>query len=358
MLASFRGKNPVDRGMVREKKTPYPALSNPNPIPGAMGIVIVCTLLVVANSLAWLWALTEFAGQQTLLGAAILAYTFGLRRAIDGDHIAAIDQATREVPQTPERVMAGSLFFSMGHAMVVVAGMVSVTAAAIALGRRFQQFEALSGCIAAGTSTMVLLGIAIVNLAIFVHVWGRFRQTYRGGTVNQPRIRASCEFQWPIYRHLQIFYTDPLRFIFCLGLGGVTEVALLGTLSAQAAARGSMLSWLVLPTLFTVALVQIDLTDGMPISYACTRALGDPLRRIWFCLAVAVVSALVAFFIFFGGTIGIVPEIMQHYGRPWLAIGDFNHWLGAIDYVALCFFVLSLVISAQVCRTEYRYESG
>jgi nickel/cobalt transporter (NiCoT) family protein len=254
--------------------------------------------------------------------------------------------------------MVGSLFFTMGHSMMVVAGMVSVTAAAIVLGRRFQRFEALTGCVAVGTSTMVLLGIAIVNLAIFVHVWGRFRQTYCGGTVNQPQVRASCQFQRPIYRHLQIFHTDPLRFIFRLGLGGVMEVVLLGTLSAQAAARGSMLSWLVLPALFIVALLLIDLTDGMPISYACTRVLGDPLRRSWFCLAVTVVSALVAFFIFFGGTIGIVPEIMQHYGRPWLAIGDFNHWLGAIDYVALCFFVLSLVISAQVCRTEYRYESG
>jgi len=101
----------------------------------------------------------------------------------------------------------------------------------------------------------------------------------------------------------------------------MTEVVLLDTLAAQAAARGSMLSWLVLPTLFTVASALIDLTNGMPISYACTRALGDPLRRICCCLAVTVMSALVAF-LFFDRTIGIVSEIVRRHGRPWLAIGD------------------------------------
>ena len=37
--------------------------------------------------------------------AAILAYTFGLRHAIDGDHIAAIDRVTRKMSQTAERYL-------------------------------------------------------------------------------------------------------------------------------------------------------------------------------------------------------------------------------------------------------------
>jgi len=75
-------------------------------------------------------------------------------------------------------------------------------------------------------------------------------------------------------------------------------------------------------------------------------------------LAVTVVSALVACFIFGGGSIGIGAEIVQRHGNLWPTIGEFNHYLGAIDYVALCFFVLSLAVSAQVCRREYRCESG
>ena len=322
-----------------------------------MGIVLVCTLLV-ANSVAWLWALAEFADQRTLLGAAILAYTFGLRHAIDGDHIRAIDHATRKKSQTAERVMVGSLFFTMGHSMMVLIGMVSVTATAMTLSRCFQQFETVSGLIATGTSAVVILGIAIVNLAIFSYVWMRLMRMYRTGTMNPQSLGSNCQFHPPIYRRLQIFDVDPLQVIFRLGLGGVTEVVLLGTLSAQAVKRGSMLSCLVLPTLFTVALVLIDTTDGMPISYACTRVLGDPLRRISFCLAVTVVSALVTFFVLGGVTIGFLPEVVQRYGSRWLTIGKFNHWLIAIDHVALCFFVLSLVISAQACRMEYRRQGG
>jgi high-affinity nickel permease len=47
-----------------------------------------------------------------------------------------------------------------------------------------------------------------------------------------------------------------------LGIGNVTEVTLLGILSAQAAERGSVLSCLVLPVLFTAALILIDTTEG------------------------------------------------------------------------------------------------
>ena len=114
-----------------------------------------------------------------------------------------------------------------------------------------------------------------------------------------------------------------------------------------------MLSSLVLPTLFTVALVLVDLTDGMPISYACTRALGLSATRFGesgLALAATVLSALVAFLIFGGGTIGILPA-----AKSMAAIGHLNHWLVAIDYVALWVFVLSSVISAEVCRGEYRW---
>ena len=341
--------------MVDKREISYPAVSKSRPVPRIRGIILVCALLVAANGLAWIWALREFAHQRTLLGAAILAYTFGLRCAVDCDHIAAIDRATRKMPQIAERVMTGSLFFAMGHSAVVVIGIVSVTAAAIALSNRFQQFKAVSEFVATGTSTIVLVGIAIVNLAIFAHIWARFRRVYRSGSVNQPEAQASRQFLVPLYRYpMQIFYVDPLQFIFRLGLGGGAEIVLLGILSAQAAERGSMLSWLVVPALFSVAVALIDITDGMRITGACIRVLGDPLRRIWFCLAVTAMSALVAFLISGGAIVRFVPEIVQTYGSSWLAVGEVKHWLAAIEYVALCFFVLSLVISAQVCRGEYR----
>jgi hypothetical protein len=38
----------------------------------------------------WVWVLLVFRDQPVLLGTPLLAYTFGLRYAVDADHIAAI----------------------------------------------------------------------------------------------------------------------------------------------------------------------------------------------------------------------------------------------------------------------------
>src|ERR1700674_4662641 len=52
--------------------------------------------LACVNFGAWLWAFLAFLDKPVLLGTAFLAYTFGLRHAVDADHIAAIDNVTRK----------------------------------------------------------------------------------------------------------------------------------------------------------------------------------------------------------------------------------------------------------------------
>src|ERR1700675_1569621 len=60
-------------------------------------------LLGLGNLAAWAWALLAFHDQPLLLGAALLAYGFGLRHAVDADHIAAIDNVTRKLMQEGKR---------------------------------------------------------------------------------------------------------------------------------------------------------------------------------------------------------------------------------------------------------------
>lgn len=57
----------------------------------------LCGLLIVLNAAAWGWAAVMCRGDAVLLGTAVLAYTFGLRHAVDADHIEAIDNATRKL---------------------------------------------------------------------------------------------------------------------------------------------------------------------------------------------------------------------------------------------------------------------
>ena len=60
-----------------------------------------------------------FRGHPVLLGTALLAYSFGLRHAVDADHIAAIDNVTRKLMQEGKRPVSVGFFFALGHSTVV-----------------------------------------------------------------------------------------------------------------------------------------------------------------------------------------------------------------------------------------------
>ena len=82
-----------------------------------------CTVysgLACFNVGAWVWAFFVFHDKPVLLGTAFLAYTFGLRHAVDADHIAAIDNVTRKLMQEGRRPVSVGLFFSLGHSTIVV----------------------------------------------------------------------------------------------------------------------------------------------------------------------------------------------------------------------------------------------
>src|SRR5947207_5834276 len=77
--------------------------------------VAIYTVLLAANVAAWAWALLAFHDHPVLLGTCFLAYGFGLRHAVDADHIAAIDNVTRKLMQEGKRPLTVGLFFSLGH---------------------------------------------------------------------------------------------------------------------------------------------------------------------------------------------------------------------------------------------------
>lgn len=74
-------------------------------------IVLLMVLLIGANIVAWLWAFTAFGNNTSLLALSLIAWCYGLRHAVDADHIAAIDSATRKLMQQKTRPDDGSLVF-------------------------------------------------------------------------------------------------------------------------------------------------------------------------------------------------------------------------------------------------------
>jgi nickel/cobalt transporter (NiCoT) family protein len=72
-----------------------------------------------------------------LLATALIAYGFGLRHAVDADHIAAIDNVTRKLMQQGKRPISVGFFFSLGHSTVVIAAAILIALTASTFQRSF-----------------------------------------------------------------------------------------------------------------------------------------------------------------------------------------------------------------------------
>ena len=70
--------------------------------------------LIGFNVAAWVYTLAAFHNHPVLLGTALLAYGFGLRHAVDADHIAAIDNVTRKLMQEGKRPLGVGSVCSWG----------------------------------------------------------------------------------------------------------------------------------------------------------------------------------------------------------------------------------------------------
>src|SRR5277367_2990188 len=108
---------------------------------------VIYVVLLAANVLSWAWALIAFRQYPVLLGTALLAYTFGLRHAVDADHIAAIDNVTRKLMQAGKRPVSVGFFFALGHSTIVVLATVAIAATATAFKDQLGVFQSFGGII-------------------------------------------------------------------------------------------------------------------------------------------------------------------------------------------------------------------
>ncbi len=142
-------------------------------------VIGIYGLLFLFNSGAWLWAAVAFRHFPLLLGTALLAYSFGLRHAVDADHIAAIDNVTRKLMQEGKRPVAVGLMFSLGHSTIVVIGSAAIAAAALvlqhhALSHHIGAVRDIGGFIGTLVSSLFLFAIAIVNIVVLVSIYRAF----------------------------------------------------------------------------------------------------------------------------------------------------------------------------------------
>jgi nickel/cobalt transporter (NiCoT) family protein len=344
-------------------KSKLPENGSEPDLPGLRGrIAGIYGLLILANLAAWIWAFIAFAHQPVLMGTAVLAYSLGLRHAIDADHIAAIDNVTRKLMQEGKRPVAVGFFFALGHSTVVVLASLAVALTANSLKDSFASYRDIGGIVGTSASASFLFIIAIANLIVLRDVYRAFRRVERGEKVTEEDVDTLLQQRgWmarlfrPLFRLVsESWHLYPIGLLFALGFDTASEISLFG-LSAQASNSVSGWSLLIFPALFAAGMTLVDTTDGVLMLGAYGWAYRNPLRKLFYNLTITSVSVLVALVV--GGieTLGLIADQFQLQGAFWNAISGLNDNFGALGYGIVALFIVSWGTSFLVYRFK-RYD--
>ncbi|QBR02171.1 HoxN/HupN/NixA family nickel/cobalt transporter [Paraburkholderia pallida] len=321
------------------------------------GIYVV---LAAFNIGAWIWAFIAFHAHPLLLSTGLLAYGFGLRHAVDADHIAAIDNVTRKLMQDGQRPVTVGFFFALGHSAVVLIVAAAVAATAAALESRVEAWKDIGGVISTSVSALFLFLIAAMNIVILRGVWRAFGKVRRGEPYSNDDLDLLLNSRGllarlfrPLFRLVsRPLWMLPLGFLFGLGFDTATEVSLLGISASQAAQGVSMSVVLVFPVLFAAGMSLVDTTDGVLMLGAYDWAFVRPIRKLYYNLTITLVSVLVAVLI--GGieTLGLLGDQFNLKGAFWDVIGMLNDNFNDLGFIIIGVFILAWLLSFAIYRMK------
>lgn len=316
-------------------------------------VISIYAVLLAFNLGAWLCAGLAFHRHPVLLGTALLAYSFGLRHAVDADHIAAIDNVTRKLMQDGKRPVAVGFMFSLGHSTVVVLGAAAIAGTALALQSRLVAVRNLGGVIGTLVSAFFLFAIAGVNLIVLRSIYRAFLRVRRGEPYVEEdfdMLLGSRGFLSRLFRPMfnlinRSWHMYPLGFLFGLGFDTATEIGVLGISAAEASKGISFSSILVFPVLFAAGMSLIDTTDNILMLGAYGWAFVKPIRKLYYNMTITCVSALVALVV--GGieALGLLVQHLHLKGWFWDEVAGLNDNFGTLGYFIVGLFAFSWIAS-------------
>jgi high-affinity nickel-transport protein len=328
-------------------------------------IIAMYTFLAAANIALWGVAVAIFHQYPLLLGTCFLAYSFGLRHAVDADHIAAIDNVTRKLMQQGQRPVAVGFFFSLGHSTIVFGLSAAVAGTSLALKNQFDALSNWGNIFGTLISAVFLLAIAVMNLLILLSIVATFRHVKAGGAYCDEDLNlllarrgffGRCfrgvfrivDHSWQMY---------PVGLLFGLGFDTATEVGLLGIAAAAATKGLPIWSIMLFPALFTAGMALVDTTDSILMLGAYGWAFMKPMRKLFYNITITAVSVLVAVAV--GGieTLGLIQSAYNLTGWFWYPIAMINGdtAFGILGYTIIGTFIAAWIISVTVYKLK-RYD--
>ena len=292
------------------------------------------------------------------IGVSALAYTLGLRHAFDADHISAIDNTTRKVMNEryntdKPRPLAFGYFFSLGHSTIVIAIGVGIIIAEktvfTAVSNNHSGLEMFGGIFGTIVSAAFLFLIGLLNLVVLAGIVKVFR-AMRKGEYDEAELERQLENRGFFYRFFgrwmkaitKEWQMYPVGVVFGMGFDTATEVALLATTALLASRHVPWYAIICLPILFTAGMTLMDTTDGLFMNLAYGWAFFNPVRKVYYNLAITGLSVAICFFI--GGieTLGIFPmeihSLSQTHGF-WGFMYNFN--INTAGFVIVGMFIVT-----------------
>ncbi|MGC1379664.1 MAG: HoxN/HupN/NixA family nickel/cobalt transporter [Candidatus Baltobacteraceae bacterium] len=321
----------------------------------------ICALyafLIGLNCVAWGLAFWLFSSRPLLLGTALLAYTFGLRHAVDADHISAIDNVTRKLMQDGKRPTGVGFFFSFGHSTVVLALTAGIAVAAAVVKDHLPVLAQIGQLVGTSVSATFLLLVAAINAFVLLDIARAFRRARRGESYDCQGVDEMLDQRGLIGRFFRplLNLADaswkmyPVGFLFGLGFDTATEVGLLGIAAVEAGKGLPVYAILVFPLLFTAGMSLLDTTDGVLMLGAYGWAFVKPVRKLYYNLVITLVSVLVALIV--GGieAASVIASQLHLSGGAWDGIRTLSDNFGTLGFIIIGVFLASWLISTAIYK--------
>jgi high-affinity nickel-transport protein len=210
--------------------------------------------------------------------SAFAVFALGLRHGADPDHLAAIDNVTRNAyVRTPLLSRFVGTMFAGGHSIMVLA----LSALIGLLGARFAAHGAVIEVIGTWISIVVLLAIAFLNI----------RQLRSGDT---DRVMGAKTRLLPraLREGTSAFLAIPIGLLFGFGFETSSQVA---TYAVAFGANAGIWGALLVGSMFCLGMIVTDTLDSVLVhrlvSYRSTRL--PNVMRVWI-VSVAILAVLVA----------------------------------------------------------------
>jgi len=307
-----------------------------------------------------------------VLSHAFLAFTLGLRHAVDCDHLAAIDNVTRQLIRLGQRPISVGFWFALGHSSVVLA-----MTGFLATGYSAAWSEATDkmglkeevSLVAAVISITLLLGLGILNAKVAVGLfqrWSGFRRRTRAEQDQltedhaQASLRSALTLLPCIGRVLQRV-DQPVKmvgvgFLFGLSFDTASQVTLIG-LSAMSGTSGRLppLVVTIFPLCFSCGMCLVDTLNGQLMLMTYSWATVRPIQKLFYNFMVTAMSACVALLI---SSLEILQVLSHEAGWTspvWSWVNGID--MGTLGYTVIFSFLAVFIIAVLKAQCDRELDS-